>query len=100
MPRFECPSVMAWWVAEREGEIVQFYYLEGIVEFRMGGLDREALQEMLRQEAPRVLRESRQMKVRYLHVCVPGKVERQVARKLKRVGIEKSRNALYVADLR
>lgn len=99
LPTFKHPSVLTWLVAERNGEIVQFVVLERLVEARLGGCDREALQELIK-EAPGILASTKRAGVRYLHVCVPPTVEKQVARKLKKAKIFKSDNALYTADLR
>lgn len=99
LPKFSDPAILTWLVAERDGEIVQFAVMEGLVEFRMGGCDREALQELMK-DAPGILKQTQSFGPRFIHICVPPAVEKQVARKLKRVGIHKSENALYTADLR
>ena len=100
LPAFAHPAILAWFVAEREGEIVQFSTLEGVVEFRMGGCDREALQEMLQSMGPEILANTRAMQTRFIHIPVPPSVEKQVARKLKKLKIDRSSNSFYVADLR
>jgi len=99
LPKFSNPAVLAWLVAERNGEIVQFVVIERLVEARMGGCDREALQELMKQ-APKIMADTRRAGIRFLHMCVPPQVEKQVARKLKKVKIFKSPNSLYCADLR
>ena len=99
LPNFSDPAVLTWLVAERNGEIVQFAVFERLVEFRMGGSDREAMQELIEQ-APVFLQQTARAGVRYLHCPVPPEVEKQVARKLKRAGITRSPNVLYSAYLR
>jgi hypothetical protein len=66
----------------------------------MGGCDREAMQELLKTMAPDILRDTRAAGIRFIHVCVPPSVEKQVARKLKKLAIHRSPNSFYVADLR
>ena len=100
LPAFAHPGILAWFVAEREGQIVQFATLEGVVEFRMGGCDREALKEFMETMAPDILTETRRKRIRFIHLPVPPSVEKQVARKLKKLSIRRSPNSLYVADLR
>lgn len=100
LPAFTHPAILAWFVAERDGEIVQFSTVERLVEFRMGGEDREAMDLFLDTLAHDILRNTKAAGIRYLHVCVPPMVEKQIARKLKRLGIPRSPNALYAADLR
>jgi hypothetical protein len=100
LPAFAHPAILAWLVAERDGEIVQFAALERLVEFRMGGCDREAMQELLKTMGPDILRDTKAAGIRFIHICVPPTVEKQVARKLKKLKIERSPNSFYVADLR
>lgn len=99
LPNFHHPAILRWRVAERNGEIVQFLMIEKLLEFRTGGFDREAMQELLK-EAPGIMAETKRAGIRYMHTSIPLEVEKPVARKLKKVGIYRSPNALYVADLR
>lgn len=100
LPAFAHPSMLAWFVGERDGVIVQFAALEGIVEFRMGGCDREALSEFMKTMALDILANTKAAKTRFIHLPVPPSVEKQVARKLKKFPIHRSPNSFYVADLR
>lgn len=99
LPEFTHPAILSWRVAERNGEIVQFLMIEKLLEFRTGGFDREAMEELLK-EAPGIIAETKRAGIRFMHTSIPPAVEKPVARKLKKVGIHRSPNVLYVADLR
>ena len=100
LPSFDHPAILQWLVAERGGEVVQFALIEKLVEFRMSGCDRDALKSMVHEVGPVILKRTRDAGIRYLHCCVPPKFEKNIARHLKRAHVVKSRNQLYVADLR
>ena len=100
LPAFDHPAVLQWLVAERDGKIVQFAYVEKLVEMKMGGCDKEAMRSMVHTMGPQILVATRAAKIRWLHVTVPPKFVRTIARHLKRAGVPKSPNILFSADLR
>lgn len=99
LPRFDAPSILAWMVAVRDEQIVQFYFIERCVELRMGGMDHEALQALI-QDAPAILGATRDAGIRFMHCCVPPDVEENIGRHLGRAGLYRSPNILFAADLR
>jgi hypothetical protein len=99
LPSFDCPAVLAWMVAERDGEIVQFGYMEKLVEWKMGGHDRQALDGAIAM-APDVFSVTRAAGSRWLHCPVPKELVRPISRELNRAGLYESPNVLFVGDLR
>lgn len=99
LPRFDDPAILSWLVAERDGEIVQFGYFEKLVEFKMGGLDREAIAELIARSDSIVALTAR-AGVRFIHIPVPGQVAKPVGRYLGRAHFDRSPNVLFSRRLR
>lgn len=99
-PELTTFPVMLSKVAERDGEIVDFMYIEAIGEFCQGGIDAEAT-AALRRHAPEVIQELRNKGFRILRTAIPNIVNEEVSKPLVRAGFkEQGQYDHYLLDMR
>lgn len=102
--KFDLPDIgdaalLGFWVVEKDGEIINGFYIEKLLEFCMIGSDPEGTAEIIKFQAER-LAEAQKIGARYVHCNVPPDMEEAIYPHLEKNQFEATGLVHHQARLR